>query len=143
MTDKENKDMISFQEHLDKLLAEWKEKGKLYWDGHKREHELLADRLTGQATEYARRLEDLNHEAAQLKDMHQKYLLTDVYNAHHKEHTGVVDCLSKLVRELEIAQKSIDIRLTTIESSVQWLTRLIEGAVILGVLGYLAQHLLR
>lgn len=65
---------------------------------------VLEERLTGaqdalkiQAREYERRLETLNHEAQQLKDMQAKYLPREVYEANYKETNTKIEALQKYI----------------------------------------------
>lgn len=50
-----------------------------------------------QAKETERRLENLNHEAEQLKSMQSTYMPREVYEAKHKELTAQINSISKLV----------------------------------------------
>jgi hypothetical protein len=64
--------------HIDKSLAVLAERVE-------RKFEALEGAIRLQASEYERRLELLNHEAAQLKSMQETYLQKSLYQSEYKE----------------------------------------------------------
>lgn len=65
---------ITIREYIDLLLK-----------GHAREHTLNEEQLRKQATEYERRLSDLNHAHAEAQRVLNTYLPRESYDVQHKE----------------------------------------------------------
>lgn len=92
-------------------------------------------------TEMERRLEGLNELRKEVTKDREQFVKHDVYVPAHEElrRQRVADNEKAIILTGEVQENSKDI--AALKSSQMWLTRLIAGALILGIIGYLFQRI--
>lgn len=87
-------------------------------------------------TELERRLEGLNELRKEVTNDRSQFVKIDVYAPAHEElrRQRVVDSEKLIVTTGQVQENSKDI--ASMKSSLMWLTRLIAGAIVLGLIAY-------
>jgi len=101
------------------------------------------DALKLQAAEYERRLAALNHEADQLRRMQATYLPREVYEAEARELRSRAEALKLTAAEHTGAAQSLGTRVAELAAGLNWLGRLVVGAVIVALIAWGFQALKR
>lgn len=86
-----------------------------------------------QAAEYERRLAGLNHEASRIAAAAEKSVPVDLYRAEAREMRGRVEVLERAGVEDRLQVTGTAARIAGLEASLQWLTRLLVGAIVAAI----------
>ena len=135
--------LVSLREHLLKLIETQAKTEELKWEAFHREQSIRDENLMLQAKEYERRLTNLNHEAEQLKRIHEKYLPREMYMVEHKELARQSLNISDRLGETDGKLNALSSHVNSISASLTWFIRLVAGSAVLGFLGYMTRHLMK
>lgn len=108
---------------------------------HVKMHELDAAQLELQASEYERRLTDLNHAHTRAQEDKETYVNKDVYNATQAELRQLITDLQQKMNAVTNVAASSQQGLAKLESTLAWLSKLVIGSVITALIAIVFQIL--